>query len=197
MITLSPPRPSVTDMSTVSPASPPGWRLAASRWRQRFTATVLLHSRAVIVDVETTDLTGRICEIAIFDTSGRPLLDTLVNPQVPISAEASAVHGITDADVADAPTWQQVAPAVLRAITGRTVIAYNAPFDQGIIRSELRRAGHDPRPAEGSWWCLMRARATIENRPWQALQGGHRAAGDCRAALAVLKSVSLRVPARR
>lgn len=197
MSALSPHRPNVSHMTTTALTATPCWRMAATRWHQRLTATALLHSRAVIVDVETTDLNGRICEIAILDTAGRTLVDTLVNPEAPITPAAAAVHGITDADVADAPTWGQVAPAVLRAITGRAVIAYNAPFDQGIIRSELRRAGHDPRAAEGSWWCLMRARATVENRPWQALQGGHRAAGDCRAALAVLKSVSLRVPGRR
>lgn len=197
MSALSPHRPSVTDMTAV-PLPATAWRrLAARRWHQRLAATALLHSRAVIVDVETTDLTGRICEIAILDTSGRPLLDTLVNPQTPISPEAAAVHGITDPDVADAPTWDQIAPAVLRALAGRVVIAYNAPFDQGVIRSELRRTGHDPHAAEGRWWCLMRARATVENRPWRALQGGHRAAGDCRAALAVLESIALSRPTRR
>lgn len=197
MSALSPHRPNVTRMTTTALIATPSWRLAATRWHQRLTATVLLHSRAVIVDVETTDLNGQICEIAILDTTGRTLVDTLVSPEAPITPAAAAVHGITDTDVADAPTWDQVAPAVLRAIAGRTVIAYNAPFDQGIIRSEMRRAGQDTRPVEGRWWCLMRARATVENRPWRALQGGHRALGDCRAALAVLESIALSRPARQ
>lgn len=82
-------------MSTVAPAltvsTPPSTR----RWITRAQATWLPYRGAAIVDVETTDLEGRVCEIAIIDTAGRTLLDTLVNPEIPICAEAIAVHGIT------------------------------------------------------------------------------------------------------
>lgn len=179
---------SLTGMSSIaaSPAQP--WSTTIRRWASRLHATWLLHTAAVLVDVETTGFEGRICEIAVLDTTGRVLLDTLVDPQIPVPAEATAVHGITDQDLVDAPTWEHLAPQVEQLLTGRTVIAYNAPFDQGRLHAEQQSLG---RATPGRWWCLMRARAAITNRPWQALHGGHRAAGDCRAALAVLHDLAL------
>lgn len=174
-------------MSTaVTPHLVPG-TIQALRWKTRLAATWLLHTNAVILDVETTGFDGRICEIAVLDTTGRVLLDTLVDPQTPIPDEATAVHGITKRDVAGTPTWAQIAPRVEQLLTGRTVIAYNAPFDQGRIRAEQQRLG---RAAPGRWWCLMRARAAVDGGAWQALTGGHRAAGDCRAALTVLGDIA-------
>lgn len=192
MTALSHPRRSVTTMTAAATPAPHSRAHAIRRWRERLAATATLHSRAVILDVETTDLNGRICEIAAIDTRGRVLLDTLVNPETPIAAPATAVHGITDVDVATAPTWKQMAPTVLALLAGRRVIAYNAPFDQSIVRDELRRVGAASDLVDhGPWWCLMRSRAVIENTRWTRLEGGHRAAGDCFAALAVLREVSL------
>jgi len=52
----------------------------------------------VYLDTETTGLSpgngARIVEIAILDDDGRPLLDTLVNPDCEIPDEASSIHGI-------------------------------------------------------------------------------------------------------
>lgn len=157
--------------------------------RARLTATWMLHSNAVILDVETTGLQGRVCEIAVIDTAGHVLLDTLVDPQEPIPADAADVHGITDEDLAGAPIWARIAPHVEQLLRGRTVIAYNAPFDRGRLEAEQARAGH---PSPRRWWCLMRARADVEHAPRRALHGGHRAAGDCYAALEVLRTIALR-----
>lgn len=151
-------------------------------------ATWLLHTNALLLDVETTGFHGRICEIAVLDTTGQVLLDTLVDPQVPMPAAAQQVHGITSEELEGAPTWSQLAPTVEQLLSGRTVIAYNAPFDQGRIHAEQQRLR---RETPGRWWCLMRARAAVEGGAWQALNGGHRAAGDCRAALAVLRDLAL------
>src|SRR5664279_4813752 len=59
--------------------------------------TMLKPHHAVVIDCETTDLPGAICEVAVVDTRGRSLLSTLVNPRRPISAAATRVHNITDA----------------------------------------------------------------------------------------------------
>ena len=180
-----------SDTAALAAPVAPSW---ARRWRARAAATRLLHSSAVILDVETTGLDGRICEIAVIDTTGRVLLDTLVNPKIPVPAEAAGVHGITDADLATAPTWAELAGELERLLAGRTVIAYNAPFDQGRLQVEQDRAGY---PSPRRWWCLMRARAAVEAAPWRALHGGHRAAGDCQAALAVLEDLAVGPPRRR
>ena len=113
-------------MSLVAPSLATSPR-STRRWAARARATWLSYRGAAIVDVETTDFDGRICEVAIIDTAGRTLANTLVNPQVPVTAAASAVHGITDVELVSAPTWEVLAPSVSWLLRDRPVIAYNAP----------------------------------------------------------------------
>src|SRR3954452_19611018 len=70
--------------------------------------------RAVVIDCETTDLLGAICEVAVVDTKGRILLNTLVNPCQPISPDATRVHNITDRMVAGASGFPDALSDVLR-----------------------------------------------------------------------------------
>ncbi|MGR6924254.1 3'-5' exonuclease [[Actinomadura] parvosata] len=126
--------------------------------------------------------------------TGETLLDTLVNPgHVLVEPGAQAVHGITDAELATASSWQEVAPAFLAAIGGRHVLAYNAPFDAGRILTTHSMAGLDvtelPRP--GHWWCLMQARSIWARIGcWLPLGGGHRALGDARDAYELLHAIA-------
>lgn len=93
-------------------------------------------SGAYILDTETTGLgdAAEIVEIAIIRADGTILMNRLVKPSRPIPAPATAIHGITDADVKDAPTWPDIWPEVKTLISDRTVIAYNASFDQDMIK---------------------------------------------------------------
>lgn len=76
----------------------------------------------------------------------------LVNPGVPIPAESSAIHGITDADVADdGMPAGEACEAIARALeahwrSGALVVAYNAQYDLTVLVHELRR--HDLAPLE-------------------------------------------------
>lgn len=64
------------------------------------------------------------------------------NPGVPIPAEATAIHGITDADVADLPPFADFARRIVRALSGKDIAGYNLRrFDLPILDEELRRAG--------------------------------------------------------
>jgi DNA polymerase-3 subunit epsilon len=56
-----------------------------------------------------------------------------LNPGRPIPAEATAVHGISDADVANAPTVAAVASEIFEHARGALPVAYNAPFDRAIL----------------------------------------------------------------
>jgi DNA polymerase III epsilon subunit-like protein len=159
---------------------------AAVNWAR----AMLEPGAAVILDTETTDLFGAIIEIAVIDAhSGRTLLDTLVDPGCPISAEAQAVHGICDADLTGAPSWRQVLPRLRRATRNRMILAYNADYDQAVVRADTTRAGlklgqlgEDER-----WGCVMLRRSDWQRSPrWLRLGGGHRALGDARAARDVL-----------
>lgn len=89
----------------------------------------------VVVDTETDGLKtqgGRIVELAAVrfeDFQPVAAFSTLINPGKPIPADASAVNGITDADVAGAPTLAQVAGAFLGFIGVQPLVGFSLPFD--------------------------------------------------------------------
>ncbi len=65
----------------------------------------------------------------------------LINPGFPIPAEAQAVHGISDEQVADCPSFAELADEILEALEGAVPLAYNAEFDRNFLLAELRRCG--------------------------------------------------------
>lgn len=71
----------------------------------------------------------------------RVALDELIRPPVRIRPEATAVHGLRDEDVSSAPEWGEVGERVLRALSGRVLVAYNLPFDWTVYDSATRRYG--------------------------------------------------------
>ncbi len=64
---------------------------------------------------------------------------TLVNPGTPISGFIQNLTGITDAMVADAPRFEQVAPQLLDLLDGAVLVAHNVRFDHGFLLNELAR----------------------------------------------------------
>lgn len=106
-------------------------RQAADRERAAEMARWLLSEGAVFLDTETTGLDSRdqICEIALVAADGAVLVDTLVRPSVPIPHSATAIHGISDADVVGAPGFEEIWPEVRRELDDRHLIIYNAEYD--------------------------------------------------------------------
>jgi DNA polymerase III epsilon subunit-like protein len=84
------------------------------------------------LDMETTGLSpangDRIIELAIVDSDGCSLLDTLLDPGRKISSRATKLHGITDEMVRGKPTIAQVLPTVVDLIRGQEVVIYNRDF---------------------------------------------------------------------
>ena len=105
----------------------------------------------VALDLETTGLmaeTDRIVEIGAvrFCGDGQEIgrFQRLVNPQRPMSPAAYAIHGLSDADLADAAPAHEILPAFLSFLgnPGTTaLLAHNAAFDAGFLGRELGRAG--------------------------------------------------------
>jgi DNA polymerase III subunit epsilon len=99
----------------------------------------------VIVDVETTGWQpeeSAITEIGAVRTgNGQPELafSALVNPDSPIPADITALTGITDAMVSDAPPIGAVLPGFLAFARGCVVAAHNAPFDIGFLTTACAR----------------------------------------------------------
>ena len=101
----------------------------------------------VLLDLETTGATplrDRITEIALIRFNegvevGR--WQTLVNPQTKIPRFIQGLTGITDEMVEDAPTFEQVADALLDYLDGAVMFAHNVRFDHGFLKAEFKRIG--------------------------------------------------------
>jgi DNA polymerase III subunit epsilon len=97
------------------------------------------------LDLETTGATplrDRITEIALvrFDDGVETVRwQTLVNPQQPIPPFIQSLTGISDAMVADAPLFAEVADKLLALLEGSVLAAHNVRFDHGFLKSEFKR----------------------------------------------------------
>jgi len=98
-----------------------------------------------IIDIETTGLNARkdrITEIAIFIHDGEKITDrfeTLINPEVRIPFHITALTGISNKMVAEAPRFFEVARKVVEMTEGKIFVAHNASFDYNFIRCEFKR----------------------------------------------------------
>ena len=107
-----------------------------------------LKNPLVFFDLETTGInisTDRIVEISYLKVypDGREETKTMrINPGMPIPPEATAVHKITDADVAGCPTFKEVAKTIAADLEGCDLAGYNSNrFDVPLLVEELLRAG--------------------------------------------------------
>ena len=97
-------------------------------------AAELLAAPHIYIDTETSGLdTPRIVQIAITDSDGNALLNTLVHQRRAIPSKATAIHGITTEMTKGAPRWAEILPAVVALTAGKTAIIYNTAFDLGAI----------------------------------------------------------------
>jgi len=102
------------------------------------------------IDVETTGThphSDRIVELSIFRVQpdgSEDYKSRRVNPGVPIPAEATAIHGITDEAVAEEPMFRQYAKSVCEFLNGCDISGFNViTFDLPFIEAELERVGID------------------------------------------------------
>ena len=113
-------------------------------------AHLRLERPLVFFDLETTGTdpaTDRIVEISVLrvETDGsRSSRTRRTNPERPIPAEAAAVHGIRDEDVADEPTFRQIARGFLDFLEGADLAGFNLlRFDVPLLDREFRDCGLD------------------------------------------------------
>lgn len=101
-------------------------------------------------DLETTGIhvaTDRIVEISVlkvFPNGNKESLTLRVNPEMPIPAESTAVHGITNEMVANEPTFKELAPRIYNMIKDSDLAGFNSNrFDIPLLAEELLRAEID------------------------------------------------------
>lgn len=105
--------------------------------------------RQIVLDTETTGLDplhgDRVIEVAAVELVN--LLPTgvtfhrMVDPERDIPADATRIHGFTNADLAGKPKFAEIAADMLAFLGDAPVVAHNAPFDFGFLDAELRRCG--------------------------------------------------------
>lgn len=106
--------------------------------------------KLIFVDLETTGanpVVDRITEIGIVEVVGDQVTrwSSLVNPDVPIPPFIQSLTGISDAMVADAPRFAELADELFARLKGGLFIAHNARFDYGFLRNAFKEAGHSLR----------------------------------------------------
>lgn len=107
-----------------------------------------LHRPLAFFDLETTGLDSakdRIVEISIVKLhpdGHRDVYTKRLNPEMPISPESTSIHGISNEDVQNAPTFKQLAKEVEQFITNCDLAGYNSnKFDLPVLAEEFLRAG--------------------------------------------------------
>lgn len=169
-----------------------------------------LQRPAVVFDLEATGVsitTDRIVEISVIKilTDGSEEVKTRrVNPGIPIPAEATAVHGITDEDVKDCPTFAQIAKSLYDWIEGCDLIGFNSNrFDIPMLAEEFLRAGIDPKFHECNMVDVQVLYHKMEPRNLSAgykfytgkdLDNAHSAEADTRATYEILQAQLDRYP---
>ena len=194
---------------------------AQQRWAEARTKAItwamaaIDDPRVIYLDTETTGFGPRaeIVDIAVVNAAGEVVLESLVQPNRRIPADATAIHGITNADVKNAPAWCELYEDLLRVLAGRRVIVYNVIFDRQMVNQACDRYSL-PAPA-ADWECAMRKYAGFygnwdAGKRWYRFQkleravlafggepGGHRAAADaiaCRAVVLGMAATPLPAP---
>ncbi|WP_042562650.1 3'-5' exonuclease [Yersinia rochesterensis] len=173
-----------------------------------------LKNNYLILDTETTGLgdDAEIIEISIIDCTGKILLDTLVKPLKSIPAAATAIHGITNEMVANAPTWKDIHHQFVALSNDRTLLIYNASFDSRLI-FQTAAANNCPVPEKKYIFdaeCVMKTYAEYYGQwdqkrnkfKWQRLSNAaeqqgvaidgtpHRALADCKTTLGVIQAIA-------
>lgn len=99
---------------------------------------------AVVIDTETTSIDPREARLVQIGAIGllkgrideKDVFSELVNPQMSVPEASSRIHGLTTADVADAPTFADLQPQFEGFLADRLIIGYALDFDMAVLKRE-------------------------------------------------------------
>ena len=163
-----------------------------------------LKNPIVFFDLETTGInivTDRIVEIAILKVNpngSEEMKSYRVNPGIPIPAESSAIHGIYDEDVKDAPPFKNLAKELAKFMEGCDIGGFNSNrFDVPLLAEEFLRADVDIDMSKRHFIDVQTIFHKMEKRTLEAaykfycdkdLSDAHSAEADTRATYEVFKA---------
>jgi DNA polymerase III subunit epsilon len=156
------------------------------------------------IDLETTGInvtTDRIVELSVLKISPNgkeEWMTTRVNPEIPIPPKTTAIHGITDEDVAKCPTFKEVGKNLAAFLEGCDLAGYNAiKFDIPVLAEEFLRVNIDFNFRKRRYVDVQVIFHKKEQRTLSAayqfyckkeLEGAHGSKADTAATFEVLKS---------
>ena len=157
----------------------------------------------IFFDLETTGtnvMHDRIVEmsyIKVFPDGTEEKKSRRINPGIPIPAQATAVHHISDEDVKDEPTFRQIAKSLHEIFEGCDIAGFNSnKFDVPLLMEEFGRCGIDFDVAGRHFIDVQNIFHKMEQRTLVAayrfyckkeLEGAHSALADTEATYEVLK----------
>ena len=164
----------------------------------------------ILFDLETTginvtsDRIVELCYIKVFPNGNEESKSMRINPQMPIPPHSTAVHGITDDDVKDCPTFKEVAKELELTFRDSDIAGYNSnKFDVPLLVEEFLRAGVEIDLSKRKFVDVQTIFHKMEQRTLVAaykfycgknLENAHSALADTRATLEVLESQLDRYP---
>lgn len=169
-----------------------------------------LKNPLVFFDLETTGtniIKDRIVEISylkVYPNGDEDSKTRRINPEMPIPPESTLIHGITDEDVKDCPTFKEVAKSLAVQIEGCDLAGYNSNrFDIPVLVEEFLRVGVDIDLNKRKFIDVQTIFHKMEQRTLsaaykffcnQSLENAHTAEADTRATYEVLKAQLDRYP---
>lgn len=164
----------------------------------------------IFFDLETTGVNishDRIIELSyikVYPNGTEEEKSMRINPEMSIPAESTAIHHITDEDVADKPTFKQIAKELAKVFEGCDVAGYNSNrFDIPLLMEEFLRAGINIELSRQKFVDVQTIFHKMEQRTLSAaykfycngdLENAHSANADTRATYEVLKAQLDRYP---
>lgn len=153
----------------------------------------------VAIDFETANETrGSACAVGVTLMSGDHVLasgSTLINPETYFNPYCTAVNGISERDVAGAPTIRELWPALSELLDGALVVAHNASFDMSVLQHSAARYEVTDGPSFEVLCTYRMARVVWPGlpsyslgyvAPWRGITFHHHEAGDDSRACALL-----------
>ena len=169
-----------------------------------------LKNPLVFFDLETTgtninsDRIVEICYLKVYPNGNEESKTMRINPEMHIPEASSAIHGIYDADVADCPTFKDVAKNIANDLEGCDLAGFNSNrFDIPLLAEEFLRAGVDIDMMKRKFIDVQVIYHKLEQRTLSAaykfycdknLEDAHTAEADTRATYEVLKAQLDRYP---
>lgn len=179
------------------------YKESSKQWAQER----LADQSTVIIDIESTGLlnqdpTTEIVQLCILNIQGRPLFSMMLKPVQPMKQEVIDIHKITNEQIANQPTFPQVAKMIAFCLKDKHVVSWNMDFDWKLMVHMFKKYEQELPKAAGTSCAMDKYSewagewsAKKEGFKWQKLpnfigEESHDAISDCKNALKAMQKMA-------